>query len=299
MAAEFPGIKELQAAYRARRPADTDALRPEPPDGLRPAWGTLGQGIDHRLRYAFSDQDGPSSAVSSGMVLAAAGPNQTVIAAIGSAADGLRAALADLISHERPADRSHGLELAADAEEHLLRICYAMAWFEEVYRTGRLWPGTPLGEADGNLTATDLLAAVPTYAVADLRAQVHLAAGCLSELRAVSAPGQVQAGPVFTGSRDVGGADADVIINDLLLEVKASTKAVIKREGFYQLIGYLLLDYNDVYRIRRVGLYLVRFGHLVTWTVPELLVLLGAQHNLAELRKIFADTVADRDDRQD
>ena len=93
MAAELPGLSEWQAAYRALRAAHIDALRPEPPGGVRPAWGTLGQAIDHRLRYAFADQGEPSSAVSAGMMLAAAGPDTAVTGAIALAADGLRAAL--------------------------------------------------------------------------------------------------------------------------------------------------------------------------------------------------------------
>ena len=52
MAAELPGLKELQATYRAQRPAHAVALRPEPPAGIWPAWGTLGAAIDHRLPAA-------------------------------------------------------------------------------------------------------------------------------------------------------------------------------------------------------------------------------------------------------
>lgn len=42
------------------------------------------------------------------MALAAAGPDQAITGAIGLAANGLRAALVDLISQERPADRARG-----------------------------------------------------------------------------------------------------------------------------------------------------------------------------------------------
>ena len=166
---------------------------------MRPAWGTLGQAIDHRLRYAFACLDKPSSAVNTGMDLAAAGPDHAVTGAIALAAHGLRAALADLISQERPSDRAREIPLAASAEERFLRICYAMAWFEEVYRTGRLWPGTPLGDAAWDLTTSQLLAAVPAYAVADLQAQVHLAADRLAGLRAACQPAQVRTGPSLPG----------------------------------------------------------------------------------------------------
>jgi hypothetical protein len=111
MAAELPGLKELQAAYRAQRTDHVSALRPDPPGGVRPAWGTLGQAIDHRLRYVFSDQGEPSRAVSAGMDLAAAGPDQAVTGAIALAARGLRAELADLIGQERPAGRDREIRL--------------------------------------------------------------------------------------------------------------------------------------------------------------------------------------------
>ncbi|MEV0348347.1 hypothetical protein AB0H88_21450 [Nonomuraea sp. NPDC050680] len=89
----------------------------------------------------------------------------------------------------------------------------------------------------------------------------------------------------FTGSADVGDADADLITGGLLLDVKASTKATAGRKEFYQLIGYVLLDYDDRYRIDSVGLYLSRFGRLITWTVTDYLRLLGCRQSLVELRE--------------
>ncbi len=228
-------------------------------------------------------------------MLAASGPDLAIAGAIESTANGLRVALADLISQDRPSDRAREIPLGAGAEECLLRICYALAWFEEVYRTGRIWPGTPLGDADSSLSALQLLAAVPAYAVADLEAQVHLAADRLASLRAACREGQVRLAPVFAGSDDVGGADADMIIGDLLLEVKARANATIMREDVYQAVGYALLDYHDAFQIRQAGLYLTRFGYLVTWRIAECLALLGARRDLAELRKAFADVVAPND----
>ena len=44
-----------------------------------------------------------------------------------------------------------------------LRVfCVVAAWFEQVYRSRRLWPGTPLSDADETVTLDRLLAAVPT-----------------------------------------------------------------------------------------------------------------------------------------
>jgi hypothetical protein len=69
--------------------------------------------------------------------------------------------------------------------------------------------------------------------------------------------GNIVCGPVFTGSADIGGADADCIIDELLLDCKATVTATrLGNAEINQLAGYLLLDYDDQYGINRVGLYL-------------------------------------------
>jgi hypothetical protein len=69
----------------------------------------------------------------------------------------------------------------------------------------------------------------------------------------------VACGPTFAGSTDIGGADADFVIDGLLLDCKATTTRLGSAE-IGQLAGYLLLDYDDQYRITQVGLYLSRQG---------------------------------------
>jgi hypothetical protein len=69
----------------------------------------------------------------------------------------------------------------------------------------------------------------------------------------------VTCGPVFTGSADIGGADADFILGGLLLDCKATiTPRNLGAAEINQLAGYLLLDYDDEFGIRQVGLYLSR-----------------------------------------
>jgi|SRR5882724_8531034 len=72
-------------------------------------------------------------------------------------------------------------------------------------------------------------------------------------------------------STRVGGADADIIMGDLLLDLKVVTKCSPRRD-LRQLIGYLLLaraavrDDPTFPTIARIGVYYARHGHL--WTVP-------------------------------
>ncbi|MBV9444421.1 MAG: AAA family ATPase [Streptosporangiaceae bacterium] len=91
--------------------------------------------------------------------------------------------------------------------------------------------------------------------------------------------------PVFAGSTDIGGADADFIVDGLLLDCKATTTPTrLGGSEIGQLAGYLLLDYDDRYRITQVGLYLPRQGATIAWQVPEFLRLLGTDAPLSELR---------------
>lgn len=291
--AELPNVRDLSAAFRIVRPADGEAVRPAAPHGVTPAWGTIGAAIDHRLRYAFADHGRPSESVEAGIRAAAHLAPGHAGDAIRLAGDELAEALHALIAREHPSDRTKPMLLADTPERELARICYVMTWFEEAFRSGRLWPGTPLGTASPTLTLGQMLAAVPGYAVDDMAEQMRLADSGLSALRAACSPDRVHDGPVFGGSQDVGGADADLIIGDLLLDIKALvTSSKIGRRDFYQLIGYALLDYDDQFGIERLGFYLSRFGRLITWSVPEYLALLGSRYALPELRKRCAAALA-------
>ena len=73
----------------------------------------------------------------------------------------------------------------------------------------------------------------------------------------------------------VGGADADLITGDMLIDFKTTTKKVMDATQLDQLFGYFLLARNegktdpDFPDIRRVGLYFCRHGHLSTWDVSQ------------------------------
>lgn len=295
MSAQFPVVRELSAAFRAVRPNDAEALHPPVEAGTRVAWGTLNAAIDHRLRYAFSDSCALPETVERGIAgafrIAAPGAG----AALRQAGDELSLLLRELIAAEQPASRSRPLVLPMAAEARLARLCYAMAWFEEVYRTRRLWLGTPLGDARPGFTVKDMLAAVPAYAVEDLIAQAEIASGALRKLRAVCPPAEVHAGPDFAGSPDVGGADADLIVGGLLIDIKGTiAPSRLRKPEFYQLLGYALLDYDDEYRIGGLGFYLARFGRLITWPVDEYVALLGSSRSLPRLRTACAAALAVR-----
>lgn len=169
----------------------------------------------------------------------------------------------------------------------------------EVYRTRKVFPGTPLGEVLGtDGTAEDLLALVPEDAVDDLAGMAEVAArALLPRLRDLAAAGPTWLAPEFAGSTLMK-ADADVVTGHALVELKTqlgdqsrggSRPPGLSREVLRQLLGYVLHDHEDSYQIRAVALYQARYGHFTTWPLDELLpVLAGRQVDLAELRSRWA-----------
>ena len=58
------------------------------------------------------------------------------------------------------------------------------------------------------------------------------------------------------------------------------------------LLGYLLLDYENAYRIEALGVYSARYAHLAIWPLAELLdVLAGGPVDLAQARADFRQVV--------
>jgi hypothetical protein len=99
-------------------------------------------------------------------------------------------------------------------------------------------------------------------------------------------PKPVLLNPTFgEASHAVGGADADMIAGDLLLDLKVTSRAKVGAEHLNQLVGYFLLSREHrqsvptAPEVRRLGLYYARYGYLwladaAAWTkqpgFPEL-----------------------------
>ncbi len=79
--------------------------------------------------------------------------------------------------------------------------------------------------------------------------------------------------PTFgDGSRLVGGADADLILDNTLIDIKTNKNLKIERKDLNQIIGYHLLsviggiDGKIKTEIQNIGIYFARFGYL--WQMP-------------------------------
>jgi hypothetical protein len=250
----------------------------QPVDVRHPAWSALGHGIDFRLRLSLGQSLGQAvgtgvAVIGTDMPLRGAPSVLTRVA--------LQAAGHELLATVDTSLRDPG-QLR---EEYLTRLCFVAAFYEDVYRTGEVRRYSMLAAASPGTTLSDLVTAVPGYVVEDIGRQMNLAEKPFRPFRALP-PQAVTCGPVFTGSSDIGGADADFILGGLLLDCKATTMpGELGRDEINQLAGYLLLDYHDEFSINQVGLYLSRQGAMITWTVTEFLRLLGADEPLTRLRE--------------
>ena len=83
--------------------------------------------------------------------------------------------------------------------------------------------------------------------------------------------------PVFNAANLVMGADADFILGDTLIELKVTVDPKVWRDYFNQLLGYYFLHRiggicgaRRQPKIRRLGIYMARFGYLATWSLTEI-----------------------------
>lgn len=104
--------------------------------------------------------------------------------------------------------------------------------------------------------------------------------------------------PKFAGSRDVGGADADFIIDHCLIDLKTTAKRSLDRTYVYQLVGYPLLDYGDALAISHIGLYASRIPALLTWPLADVIHdMSGGRATVSSLRVALRSLLQEPQDR--
>lgn len=251
-------------------------------------WRYLGHTIDHRIRVSLGVPHGSPIRVGvkmlEGWLWDIRCENEDARPALHRV--GLKM-LAELETYGRP-PLVHD---TAEEGERLIRLCFIASCFERVFRSGEVDPDNLLLRVGADATLDTLLAKIPRFVIDDITAQLclaqdHDALGWMTGQDGVC-------GPVFAGSSDVGGADADFIFGGELIDCKATVHP--RRLGvseLYQLAGYLLLDYDDQYQIRFVGLYLSRQGASIGWCPEEFLDTLGATASVAELRDGLSKALA-------
>ena len=174
--------------------------------------------------------------------------------------------------------------LARVMEDELNRYCFVLAQLEEAVRTGRVDSVPARGDS---IHAESLLGLVESHWIDDfteLSLRFYDGFNYLLRLPHVL-------NPKFDGSMTVDGADADLIVNGPLIEIKSTTPCAIRGDWFWQLLGYVLLDYSDQYRINGVGIYMARQGRLFTWDIEDAIrgLCSGEPPAIEELRTQFKE----------
>ena len=97
---------------------------------------------------------------------------------------------------------------------------------------------------------------------------------------------------------NVTGADADIILDDILIDIKTSKTEGISKQDFNQIIAYyilaeLLIDNKDFaynhlvcqqnVRLKKVGIYKARYGELLTYDIGDILT----EKDVFDIKSVF------------
>lgn len=171
----------------------------------------------------------------------------------------------------------------------LVRACWALALFTEVYRFGPMAVQTgPLSRFQGREPGRDELLALAPDDALDQLAGIRRVFEDVLATELAKRPGAWALGPTFSGSKLMKG-DADLIAAGLLLEVKTTkAKPALSKIELYQLLGYALMDLDDAFGLDSVAIFNARYGYLATWDLVDLLQsLAGSPASLTVLRDQF------------
>ena len=265
-----PGLKDVQAAYRA---AAGPILVPAVPRETADA-GTIGTAADWMMRFLVHPR--PSLR----------------LAAQGASLCGMLPALEELALmlgfRDDGAGQFTGPARGTSAEPDLLyRACWGLALLTEVYRRGPdIAAIGPIGRLPRR-SAQSLLEAVPGAGLEQMAALRGVMESALLPVIS-SRHGLWAVGPTFAGSEIMRG-DADLIAGGLLTELKTiSKKPSLGVTDLWQILGYVLMDYVDVFAVTDVALFSARYGYLAQWNLGTLLPqLAGRPVTTAMLRAEF------------
>ena len=251
--------------------------------GTKYPYALIGTALDYRLRLYF-DVLPKTTVAFQGALYAASfhdfapkrvrGARAMTGADVGRERNGLPGALGEFFEAldqtiQRVAPT--GRRLTLKNEQELARYCIVLGLLEQVFRAG---PdiNSPLWIPGPKTTADEMLDLATPQMVKDMCQLSRLFFEKCPDIIAMGA--RVVQNPTFRGSRMVGGADADFIADNCLWDIKTSIQNRISGDWLYQLLGYVLLDFDDTHKIREVGIYMARQGVRLQWPLQDLLNML-------------------------
>lgn len=172
-------------------------------------------------------------------------------------------------------------------------LCVLLARFEHSGRNPRAtqWAAEHLRNVAPTLDAYAASGLVDQLDVQDVAAAGPAIADDHADLRSAD---PLLLGQSFALSGALGGADADVIAGDLLLDFKAAAQPrILRGDGLWQLVGYALADTDDTYGVRSVGISALRWRQRWAIDLEELVSRLAGQTvAVGVLRHEFADLLS-------
>jgi len=299
MRAQFPNTRRVMALSRGRMGSDVHTCHPV---GQVP-YPLIGTALDYRLRFYFP-QTGCKGLINSLVCYAGAakacggvttdksfGGVRQLVPPAGTRSGYLEtdlllaffASLEALLSRLAPAQR----RLNEADEDTLQRHCIVMAALDVFSRAGYDQRSILLNPQP-KVTLEELLAVGEDAWIDDLRTLSWNFYDKFSPLLSK----KVCLNPTFDGSRFVGGADADLIVDNCLIDIKTTINPLKDAEWVYQILGYVLLDWHDENHIQEVAIYLSRQCFLLKWSLDDLLLeLMGKPGSLPELRQQWYNAV--------
>ena len=178
--------------------------------------------------------------------------------------------------------------LSSEKELFVAQLCVALAQYEACFRAQIRdnWPVIEIGE---NGSLAELLELCPDEVANDLNELASLF--YRTHIDFINRTPRVL-NPNFVASRFLGGADADLILGNRLIDIKTVQKVRINRDYLWQLAGYVLADLDNNYEIEEVGFYFSRHGQQLSWKVGDYFnYLAGHPVDISELRLKFGDLV--------
>lgn len=141
----------------------------------------------------------------------------------------------------------------------LLRSALRLAKIEAIYRSKKIDPD--LNQIDDD-------------DIADLKALLALV-----NVEQFTSSEPILLNPTFDlGSLVVGGADADLIIGDVLIDIKTVKEFSLERRDFNQILGYYVLaklagidNAPPGHEIKRLGVYFSRYAYLSLFNVSDVI----------------------------
>lgn len=228
----------IRTALRVPLPPPPESPLLCPPLGANP--GLVGTAFDYALRFLVQGLNPHLMAVRS-----------MVVARIAAFEMDRKRVLSEVNAAEKTLQEvADGLPFG---ERHA-RAAVVLASYEVVARTGRY---------------QDLAGAAPPEAWQDVWAMIQAVPPATFQ-----AESQLLLNPHFAAARRFGGADADLLLDDLLVEVKATRHLTLEAAYVQQLTAYLVLDRlggmsGSDRPVRRLGVYYARHGVLHLMPVHE------------------------------